>query len=110
MVTQADRIIAAEIVRYGAPGVGNGNKVISDEIRGGLHDGYMIVQAIASLREQSTAQLEADRADLLLALKALFESYKDLADSGDCGFWSLEDQPVGKQALATIARIEGDRS
>lgn len=36
------------------------------------------------------------------ALRALFDSYKGLADSGDAGFWSLEDQPEGRQAIAAL--------
>lgn len=44
--------------------------------------------------------------DLVEALEALFNSYKELADSGDAGFWSLEDQPVGKQALAALAKAK----
>lgn len=46
-------------------------------------------------------------ADLLAALKALFDDYKQLADSGDAGFWALEDKPAGQQALAAIAKAEG---
>lgn len=49
------------------------------------------------------------QAELLAALKALFADYKQLADSGDAGFWELEAQYVGKQALAAIARAEGRR-
>lgn len=45
--------------------------------------------------------------ELYEALKALFASYKALADSGDAGFWSLEDQPEGKQALAALSRARG---
>ena len=44
--------------------------------------------------------------ELLAALKALFADYKQLADSGDAG-WTLENQPVGQQALAAIAKAEG---
>ena len=36
------------------------------------------------------------------ALNALYEDYKGLADSGDAGFWKLEDLPVGKQAIAAL--------
>ena len=43
---------------------------------------------------------------LLAALKALFDDYKRLADSGDAGFWKLEDLAVGKQASAAIAAAE----
>ena len=40
--------------------------------------------------------------DVVAALQALFDDYKELADSGDAGLWSLEDTPVGKQALAAL--------
>lgn len=53
------------------------------------------------------SELFAAAPDLLSALKALFENYKELADSGDAGFWPLENTPEGKQALAAIARAEG---
>jgi len=43
------------------------------------------------------------------ALAALFANYKELADSGDAGFWSIEDQPVGKQALAALALARGEQ-
>jgi hypothetical protein len=55
--------------------------------------------------------IHAVNAELLEALKALFDDYKALADSGDAGFWSLENRDVGKQALAAIAtatRNSGD--
>lgn len=53
------------------------------------------------------ANLMSASIDLLLALRALFDDYKQLADSGDAGFWKLEDLDVGKQALAAIAKAEG---
>lgn len=40
------------------------------------------------------------------ALKALFASYKQLADSGDAGNWRIEDYPEGKQALQAISAAE----
>ena len=52
---------------------------------------------------EAQSPLEDASADLLEALQALFVSYKALADSGDAGNWYLEDQPVGKQALAALA-------
>lgn len=42
------------------------------------------------------------------ALEALFANYKQLADSGDAGNWSLEEQAVGKQALAALALARGE--
>lgn len=56
---------------------------------------------------EENALLIAAAPDLLAALKALFADYKALADSGDAGNWSLEEQDEGKQALAAIAKAEG---
>lgn len=55
----------------------------------------MIMDAIPRAAPQSES-------DVVAALQALFDDYKELADSGDAGFWSLEDTPVGKQALAAL--------
>ncbi len=49
-ITQVDRDAAAKITRAGAPGLGNGNKVMAGEIKGGLHDTYTLVQAFARHR------------------------------------------------------------
>lgn len=54
------------------------------------------------------AYLIAAAPDLLEALEELFADYKQLADSGDAGFWRLEDQEAGKKALAAIARAKGE--
>lgn len=64
--------------------------------------GAMCQQAAAELR-----RLDALNAELVEALRALFNDYKDLADSGDAGNWCLEEQPVGEQALAALAKAEG---
>lgn len=56
-VTQADRDMAAYLVRIGAPGCGNGNKVIASGIKGGLHDSYEVVQVFA--RHRLTTALTA---------------------------------------------------
>lgn len=53
------------------------------------------------------AMLIAAAPELLEALQVLFNSYKALADSGDAGFWSLEDYPEGQKALAAIAKALG---
>ncbi|WP_212646411.1 hypothetical protein [Delftia sp. PE138] len=42
--------------------------------------------------------------ELLEALQAIFDDYKQLADSGDAGYWLLEETDVGKQAMAAIAK------
>lgn len=55
----------------------------------------------------ANGSLIAAAPDLLSALKALFADYKRLADSGDAGNWSLEEEEVGKQALAAIEKAEG---
>lgn len=55
---------------------------------------------------RANARLIAAAPDLLEALKALFEDYKNLADSGDAGNWKLENLEVGKRALAAIAKAE----
>jgi len=64
---------------------------------GGLSDGS----------EEANANLIAAAPDLLAALRALFDDYKRLADSGDAGNWRLEDLDEGKQALAALAKAEG---
>lgn len=76
-VTQADRDAAAEYMR--------------------LFPDLRLPEAFAKHR---LAHRPCD--ETVAALQALFDSYKDLADSGDSGFWCLEDQPVGKQALAAL--------
>lgn len=43
------------------------------------------------------------------ALRELFDSYKQLADSGDAGNWAIEDYPEGKNALAALAAAEAKR-
>lgn len=55
-------------------------------------------------------RLHKVNAELVEALQALFDDYKRLADSGDAGNWSLEDLPVGQQALAALAKAQGDNN
>ncbi len=41
-----------------------------------------------------------------VALNNLFDDYKQLADSGDAGHWSLEDIPEGKEAIEALDAYE----
>lgn len=52
-------------------------------------------------------QMMAAAPELLESLQELFAHYKELADSGDAGNWKLEDQPVGKKAMAAIDKALG---
>lgn len=54
-------------------------------------------------------ELQSQRDQLLEALECLFASYKQLADSGDAGNWSLEDAEEGKKALAAISAVKGKK-
>lgn len=70
----------------------------------------IVVEGAAYGRDRqldANARLISAAPDLLAALKALFESYKQLADSGDAGFWKLENTLEGKQAIAALAKAEG---
>jgi hypothetical protein len=58
-------------------------------------------------RNEADVRLICAAPDLLEALQELFADYKSLADSGDAGFWSLEDQDVGKKAIAAINKATG---
>ena len=92
---------------------GTMTKYVEAKIGGGL------VQEIASAgpttddngygaQQEANSRLIAAAPELLEALEALFDDYKQLADSGDCGCWLLEDQEVGKKALAVIAKARGE--
>jgi hypothetical protein len=51
---------------------------------------------------------QSGRAERLAeALRELFDDYKRLADSGDAGFWRLEETESGKKALAALEQ-EGE--
>lgn len=67
-----------------------------------LHNGD-----IAPAEVEANARLIAAAPALLEALQALYDDYKQLADSGDAGFWRLEDCDVGKQALAALLQATG---
>lgn len=73
-------------------------------------DSYNICLVDGGLDQQANANLIAAAPDLLEALENLFIDYKQLADSGDAGFWKLEDQDVAKKAMAAIARAKGESS
>lgn len=74
---------------------------------------HQIAAATEHARRLQAGYTKADKAKrdaapaLFDALDALFASYKDLADSGDAGFWSLEDTEVGKLAIAALALARG---
>lgn len=55
-------------------------------------------RALETQRDEARAEVER----LRKALQALFDSYKQLADCGDAGNWSLEEQPEGKQAMEAL--------
>lgn len=55
----------------------------------------------------ANARLIAAAPELLKALQELFADYKQLADSGDAGNWSLEDTDAGKKAMAAIVKALG---
>lgn len=48
------------------------------------------------------AKLKAINAELLEALQTLTTRYKELVDSGDCGFWDAEKEPEYISAIAAI--------
>ncbi len=66
-----------------------------------------LIEDEAKSKRIADARLIAAAPDLLFALNALFDDYKQLADSGDAGFWKIEDLDVVKQALAAISKAEG---
>lgn len=84
--------------------------------RGGVENGkvsinageYFVALVDEGLAQNFNAQLIAAAPDLLEALQQLFSHYKELADSGDAGNWKLEDESVGKKAMAAISKALGE--
>lgn len=74
-------------------------------------DGTVVSWAAEGIFEtgeiNANSQLIAAAPELLEALQELFAHYKELADSGDAGNWKLEDEPVGKKAMAAIGKALG---
>jgi hypothetical protein len=70
-------------------------------------ESYHIADAMLEARKTTTKHTSGDVNQMRSALKALFDSYKAIADSGDCGYWSIEDTPEGKQAMAALGMTTG---
>lgn len=56
----------------------------------------------------ANARLFAAAPEMKEALEVLWKSYKELADSGDAGFWRAEDTAEGKLAIAALAKANGE--
>lgn len=75
---------------------------------GGVVDSFSMSDGATSLSVKvADMHLIAAAPELLESLQELFAHYKELADSGDAGNWKLEDQPVGKKAMAAIDKALG---
>lgn len=48
----------------------------------------------------------AEREEAREALRVLFNDYKELADSGDAGFWELEDKEAAQPALRIFQQMD----
>lgn len=110
-VEQCDRDVAAAIVRKGNPGVGDGNKVIGNEIKGKLHDDYAIVQAFARHRLTETTKLKARIAELEGALRP-FAAYRGsdgyLKSADDDGLCAAASFTAGDYRRARTALETGN--
>ena len=74
-----------------------------------IANGEDVAHVVSTIGDHiATARLIAAAPELYQALNSLYDSYKELADSGDSGWWKLEDQDEGKQALAAIAKARGE--
>lgn len=51
-------------------------------------------------------RLKQERDEAREALRVLFNDYKQLADSGDAGFWDLEDKDAAQPALRILRNME----
>jgi hypothetical protein len=51
---------------------------------------------------EANAKLIAAAPELLEALQAMMCVYKEIADSGDCGWWEAEEQENYKYAMSII--------
>lgn len=73
-------------------------------------DGDIVIASYNHLIQEgeANARLMAAAPDLLAALEAIFQDYKELADSGDAGFWRLENTDCGKLAIEAIAKARGE--
>ena len=57
---------------------------------------------------EANGRLIAAAPELYEALYHLYAFTNGLADSGDSGFWNLEDYPEGKQALSALTKARGE--
>lgn len=55
---------------------------------------------------KANVNLIAAAPELLRALESLYDAYKELADSGDAGFWSAEEKDEGILAIKAINKAK----
>lgn len=56
---------------------------------------------------EANMQLYAAAPDLLEALQEMMKAYKEIADSGDCGWWKAEEQDEFIKAQKAINKAFG---